>query len=319
MESLMESADFDTVIKKARKAFKRKDLLQAIDLFEEALEIEPDDIDAHEALATACYLVQDHAGAIEHFTRLTQLKPRDSTAWVNLGAIRNLRQEYQEAIKSLRNGIQRDGKNAEAYYNLGIAQKGLGQTSMAVSAYREAVRLDPDNVDAHVNLGNIYVDQVNYRKAKQHYEQALSVNPDFDRAKRGLALAQEMLNGGNAEMANPFGRLVNTDELDKKNATAASVRKLTAEERFADRQLIQLAAAESSNLAAHMLTHLKEHVEPSLMTLAKLIAQDAGQQRGMYEARLEYHQAVKFLNEIFGNWQVEFYKLKQNESDLAAK
>jgi tetratricopeptide (TPR) repeat protein len=319
MESLMESADFDAVIKKARKAFKKKDLLEAIDLFEEALEIEPDDIDAHEALATACYLAQDHAGAIDHFTRLTQLKPRDSTAWVNLGAIRNLRQEYQEAIKALRNGIQRDGKNAEAYYNLGIAQKGLAQTSMAVSAYREAVRLDPENLDAHVNLGNIYMDQVNHRKAKQHYEQALSVNPDFDRAKRGFALAKEMLDGGNAEMANPFGRLVNTEELDKRNAASTQVRKLTEEERFADRQLIQLAAAESSNLAAHMLTHLREHVEPSLMAVAKLIAQDAGQQRGMYEARQEYHQAVKFLNEMFGNWQVEFYKLKQNEADLAAK
>jgi tetratricopeptide (TPR) repeat protein len=319
MESLMESAEFDALIKKARKAFKKKDLLEAIDLFEEALEIEPDDIDAHEALATACYLAQDHAGAIEHFTRVTQLKPRDSKSWVNLGAIRNLRQEYQEAIKALRNGIQRDGKNAEAYYNLGIAQKGLAQTSMAVSAYREAVRLDPENVDAHVNLGNIYMDQVNHRKAKQHYEQALTVNPDFDRAKRGLALAQQMLDGGNAEMANPFGRLVNTDELDKRNAASAQTLKLTEEERFADRQLVQLAAAESGNLAAQMLKHLREHVEPSLMSVAKLIAQDSGQQRGMYEARQEYHQAVKFLNEMFGNWQVEFYKLKQNEAELAGK
>ena len=315
----MESADFDALTKKARKAFKNKDLIEAIDLFEEALEIEPDDIDAHEALATACYLAQDHPGAIKHFNRLTQLKPRDSTAWVNLGAIRNLRQEYQEAIKALRNGIQRDGKNAEAYYNLGIAQKGLAQTSMAVSAYREAVRLDPDNVDAHVNLGNIYMDQVNHRKARQHYEQALRVNPDFDRAKRGLALAEEMLSGGNAEMSNPFGRLVNTEELDKRNAAATHVRKLSEEERFADRQFIQLAAAESGNLTAQMLKHLREHVEPTLMTVAKMIAQDPGQQRGMYEARQEYHEAVKFLNEMFGNWQVEFYKLKQNEADLVSQ
>jgi tetratricopeptide (TPR) repeat protein len=319
MESLMESADFDALIKKARKAFKNKDLIESIDLFEEALEIEPDDIDAHEALATACYLAQDHPGAIQHFTRLTQLKPRDSTAWVNLGAIYNLRQEYQQAIKALRNGIQRDGKNAEAYYNLGIAQKGLTQTSMAVSAYREAVRLDPDNVDAHVNLGNIYMDQVNHRKAKQHYEQALRVNPEFDRALRGLALADEMLSGGNAEMANPFGRLVNTEELDKRNAMATNVRQLSEEERFAERQLVQLAAAESGNLAAHMLKHLREHVEPTLMAVAKLMAMDSGQQRGMYEARQEYHEAVAFLNEMFGNWQVEFYKLKQNEADLAAK
>lgn len=315
----MESAEFDALIKKASKAFQKRDLLEAIDLFEEALETDPDNVDVHESLAAACYLAQDHTGAIRHFTRLTQLKPRDSTAWVNLGAIYNLRQEYQKAVNALRNGIQRDGKNAEAYYNLGIAQKSLSQMSMAVSAYREAVRLDPDNADAHVNLGNIYMDQVNHRKAKQHYEQALRVNPDFDRAKRGLALAEEMLAGGNAELANPFGRLVDTSKLAERNANVAAGIQLTEEERFADRQLIQMAAAESGNLADQILKHLKHHVEPSLKTVARLIARDSGQQRGMYEARQEYHEAVQFLNEMVGNWQVEYQKLKQNEADHAAR
>lgn len=315
----MGSADFDTLIKKARKAFKNKELLEAIDLFEEALEIQPDDIEAHESLATACYLAQDHPGAIEHYTRLTQLKPRDSTAWVNLGAIHNLRQEYQKAVNVLRKGIQRDAKNAEAYYNLGIAQKNLAQISMAVSAYREAVRLDPDNIDAHVNLANIYMDQVNHRKAKQHYEQALSINPDFDRAKRGLALVEGMLAGGNAEMANPFGRLVDTSKLVERDAVVAQGPELSEDERFADRQLIQLAAAESGNLAAQMLKHLTEHVEPSLLAITKLLAQDVDQRRGMYEAREEYHEALQFLGSMFDNWQVEYEKLKQNEDELAAR
>ena len=315
----MESAEFDALTKQARKAFQNRNLIEAIDLFEEALDIKPDDIDVHEALATACYLAQDHSGAIEHFTRLTQLKPRDSTPWVNLGAIHNLRQEYQKAVIALRNGIQRDGKNAEAYYNLGIAQKSLAQTSMAVSAYREAVRLDPDNVDAHVNLGNIYMDQVNHRKAKQHYEQALRVNPDFDRAKRGLARAEELLAGGNAELANPFGRLVDTSKLVERDAVVSQGPALTEEERFADRQLIQLATAESGNLAAQMLKHLKQHVEPSLKAVAKLIARDADQQRGMYEARQEYHEAIQFMNELFANWQVEYYKLQQNEANLSTR
>ena len=190
---------------------------------------------------------------------------------------------------------------------------------MAVAAYREAVRLDPDNVDAHVNLGNIYMDQVNHRKARLHYEQALRVNPNFDRAKRGLALAEEMLAGGNAEQASPFGRLVDTSKLVERNVVAVQGPELSEEERFADRQLIQLAAAESGNLAAQILKHLKQHVEPSMSAVAKLIAKDPGQQRGMYEARQEYHEAVQFLNEMFGNWQVEFYKLKQNEADLTAR
>lgn len=315
----MAFTEFDVLAKNARRAFRKKNLLEAIDLFEEALELEPDDVGVHEALATTCYLAQDHPGAIRHFMRLTQLKPRDSTAWVNLGAIHNLREEYQEAIKASRKGIQRDGKNAEAYYNLGIAQKNLAQTSMAVAAYRESVRLDPDNADAHVNLANIYMEQVNHRKAKKHYEQALRVNPKFDRAKRGLALAEKLLAGGNAEMANPFGRLVDTSKLVERDAVVVQGPKLTDDERFADRQFIQLSAGESLDQAELLLKHLSERIEPCLLSLTRLLAQNPDQQRGMYETQQEYREAVNRMCELYANWEVEFFRLKKHETDILAK
>ena len=314
----MEPADYEALVKKARKAFRKEKLLEAIDLYEEALEVNPDDPDVHEGLATACYMAQDHPGAIKHFTRLAQLKPRDSTPWVNLGAIHNLRKEYTQAVDALRKGIQRDGKNAEAYYNLGIAQKNLTQISMAVSAYRECLRLNPDLIDAHVNLANIYMDQVNYRKAMQHYEQALSLDPTFDRAKRGLARAKAEMES-REELANPFGRLVDTSRLVEKDAVTEQGPELTEDERFADRQLIQLATAESGNMASHLWKHLSEQVEPALLNINRLLAQDAGHRRGMYEAREGFSESVRFLNELFVNWQVEYHRLKKHEEELAAK
>lgn len=314
----MDAGEFEATLKQARKAIKKQDYLEAIDLFEEVLESDPDNIDVHEGLATACYLAQDLPGAIRHFTRVTQLKPRDSTAWVNLGAIFNLQGDHQQAANSLRKGIQRDGKNAEAYYNLGIAQKNLGQTSMSVSAYREAVRLNPEMVEAHVNLANIYVDQVNFRKAIQHYELALKADPSFEKARRGLERARiRSENSGVA--ANPFGRLVDTSRLEQKSAPAEEGPELTEDERFEDRQLIQLATAESANLATHLWKHLTEHMEPSLLHINRLLAQDTKHQRGMYEAREEFCESLRFLKEVFANWQAEYHRLKQHEDEMAAE
>lgn len=308
-------SEAEALIKQARKALKNEDVLEAIDLFEEALELDPDEADAHEGLASACTMAQEYRGAIEHFKRVTQLKPRDARAYVNLGAIYNMQENYKDAAEFLRKGIQRDSKNADAYYNLGIAQKNLNQLSMAVSAYREAVRLNPEMIDAHVNLANVYLDQKNNRKAIEHYNAALAVDPKHDKAKRGLDHANGVVQKKKLD-ENPFGRLVDTDKLVEKGAETKVGRALSEDERFEDRQFVQLHAAESGNLAEHLWKHLRDRVEPALLEFNRIIAQDADQRHGLFETQEKLHTSVKFANEMFENWQKQFQSLKAHEAEM---
>lgn len=300
---------------KAKEAVKERNLLEAIDLYEEAIESDPDDAAAHEGLATACYLAQDFPGAIKHFQRVTQLKPRDGKAYINLGALYNLKQDYKEAAEVLRKAVQRDGRNPDVYYNLGIAQKNLKQLSMAVSAYRECLRLDAEMIDAHVNLANVYIEQNNHRKAVEHYEKALAVKPGYPRARKGLDHVRELMDKNKRE-ASPFGRLVDVDKLVAKDATIESGRSLSEDERFEDRQLIQLATAEAEDLATNLCSHLREHIEPSLLGISRILAQDPNARQGLYDAYAQYREALRFALKLFDGWQAEHHKLKKHEAEM---
>jgi tetratricopeptide (TPR) repeat protein len=310
------SDDLQTLCDTGRRAIRKGKFTDAIDLFRQAVELDPDDVDAHEGLATACYLGKEHDEAITHFNRITQLKPRDARAFINLGALYNLVERHKEAADSLRKGIQRNGKSPEAYYNLGIAQKNLTQNAMAISAYRECVRLKPEMAEAHVNLANLYFDQKNLRKAISHYEKALQAKPDFASAQRGLNhVRQQQVT--DKENANPFGRLVDESKLEKKGAAAKAVRQLTEEQRFKDRQLLQLTAAESANLAQQLNEHLKDRVEPVLLAIGRVMAQDIDYQQAMHDLREQYQSAVGRATAVNEGLVAEFATLRDHEAQMA--
>lgn len=308
-------SDYEQLCKQAKQALRNEEVLDAIDLYEEAVELDSDGVEAHEGLAMASYLAQEYTGAVEHFTRVIQLKPRDARAYVNLGAIHNLRGEYREAVAQLRKAVQRDMKNAEAFYNLGIAEKHLNETSMAISAYQSAVRLDPGMIDAHINLANLYVEQTNRRKAIEHYEAALKADPNCEKAKRGLDRVQNT-KAKSVVDDNPFGRLVDVSKLAEKGDNENSGRQLTDEERFEDRQFLQLNAAESLQQATALLTLLQDHIEPTLLETNRLIVMDVDNRQGLFETRRRLHQTLEAANELFTNWQAGHQQLLQHEADM---
>lgn len=308
--------DLLALCENGRKAIRKNKITDAIDLFRQAVEIDPDHVEAHEGLATACYLGKEHTEAVTHFIRVTQLKPREARAFINLGALYNLLERHKEAADTLRKGIQRDGKSPEAYYNLGIAQKKLAQTAMAVSAYRECVRLKPDMAEAHVNLANLYIEQKNLRKAIEHYELALQARPDFASAQRGLNHVRALQEQNKLE-ANPFGRLVDEQKLVRKDAVAKATRQLSDEERFDDRQLLQLVAAETGDLSQQMNEHLRTRLVPALLAISRVMAQDIDQQQAMHDLREQYQTSTRRTKKLFASLQAEFAKLRDHEAKMA--
>jgi Flp pilus assembly protein TadD len=309
------SDDLKNLCDEGRRAIRKSKFTDAIDLFRQAIELDPDEANAHEGLATACFLGQEYDEAITHFNRVTQLKPRDARAFINLGALYNMLERHKEAADVLRKGIQRDGKSPEAYYNLGIAQKNLSQNAMAISAYRECVRLKPDMAEAHVNLANLFVEQKNHNKGIEHYEKALQAKPDFPSAQRGLNHVRAEKDK-NKISANPFGRLVDEEKLAKRGEAAKAVRKLTEQERFDDRRILQLTAAESADLTTQLNDHLRNKMEPALLAIGRVMAQDIDHQQAMHELRDQYHSVCRKALKIFEKLSQEFATLRDHEARM---
>lgn len=310
------NADPESLCKQARRALRKGDGSQAIQLLRQAIEADGDYAGAHEGLGTACFLAKDYDGAIEHFTRASQLKPRDGKSLINLGAVYNRIGESQKAADALRRGIQRDSRSSEGYYNLGIAYRHLNDLSMAVSAYREAVRLNPEMAEAHHNLANVYVQMGNHRKAIEHYKHALEVKPSFERAVRGLRKAEEAASASKTEEG-PFGRLVN-EAAYAQRADEQVGRELTEAERFEDRQTIRAVSAEIAACTRVFLDHLKADMLSSLLSVSRDVSHGADLTRSSIADYEKFHDAIARSRQLRDELKQKIAELQAHERHMAS-
>ena len=295
------AADLESLTKEGRHLFRQGKHADAIRVFEQALQIAPDQFEIHEAIAAAHFVLKQYDQAIAHFTRVTQLKPMNAKAYINLGAVYNRMENFQQAADILKKAISRDGKAVEAYYNLGIAYRGTKQPAMAVNAYKEAIKLNPRMLDAMQNLGNSYLEMNNPKAAIEHYKHALEIDPDFVRAQRGLARAEETLNQASAAF-NPFGRLVEQNPV-KQVKLDVQLKKMTQEERLADRQTVRRLIIESQAATLQLFEHLRD----------KLLEDLAQLNRGVQKSRGEVHKSLFEANE---QYQTGFQKFQNLRTQL---
>jgi tetratricopeptide (TPR) repeat protein len=266
-------SELDALCQRAREHMQRREIPEAIAVYEQVLALDDRDARAHEGIATAAFIAGDLDRAETHFKRLSQIDPRRFDCLINLGAVYNRKQDYAAAVRTLQQALSKNRKSAEAYYNLGIAQKGLNQLAMAISAYKEAIRLSPQMAEAYQNLGNVYVDMGNFQQAVLNFKRALEINPQFEKARRGLA-ATQMRSEQQNQTANPFGRLVDTADIDRKRAEAEELRTQSSEERTADRAVVVRVAVAFEHAGHALLTHLREQLSPAILGVSHAFAQE---------------------------------------------
>lgn len=311
----MAAADLETLSKEGRHFFRHGKYPQAIKSFEQALEVDPDRADVHEAVATAYFIIKKYDLAIEHFTRVTQLRPTDANALINLGAVYNRQEEFQKSADVLKKAMSKDGKAVEAYYNLGIAYRGLNQLPMAQNAYKEALRLNPRMLDAMQNLANLLLEMNNPKAAIEQYKKALEINPDFERAQRGLALAEKALSQVKANFK-PFGRLVNETAL-RTAPTEIRARKLDELEHKNDRQVLRRLMIEMQATAQQLFEHLREHMDEDLTLLSRGVQASSREvSKLLFSSNDEFQVVLKRFHELRAELHRLAQELKKHEAEL---
>lgn len=299
----------ETLCGQACAALKQRDIQQAIDLYEQAIAADPHYLPAKQGLATACFLVRDYDRAIDIYQQIFRMDPRKSEPLVNLGAIYNRQGKYQEAVKVLRQALGKNMRSPEAFYNLGIAQKGMNQLSLARSAYKEAIRIAPDMAEAHYNLANLLMEMGHFGQAKLSFERALQIRPNFEKAGHGLKRAQNQLSAAK-EAVNPFGRLVNMDEVERRGAADHKFRTLSPQERFDDRSQVHRLSKESEQSAATVLNQLREELSPALLEMSRTMTEEEDLRSLLNEAT-HFKEALK---RFVHNSSLLFQKLDELKS-----
>jgi tetratricopeptide (TPR) repeat protein len=169
-------------------------LAEAIVRYQRAIELQPQDEDAHFSLAIAWARNKEFDKAIQHYTEAIRIMPGYVEAQINLGNLLANLGRLDDAIEHFQAALNTMPQSASAHNNLGTVLIRQGKTEEAIRCFREAVRLMPDYVEAHINLGNSLLSRGQADEGTKHLEEALKLRPGFEPAVLSLRRAQGRTN-----------------------------------------------------------------------------------------------------------------------------
>jgi len=159
-------------------------------------------------LGCAAYKRGDYAVAIENYNRAIKLRPDDPFLYNNRGLAYFELKKYDEAISDYTKAIELKPDYATAYYNRGLAyfKKGSWGNNEpfknAIADFSKAIELNPKFVDAYYNRGLAYnkfvhyynkpfsdEDEDKYNKAIADFNKVLELDPSYILALAGKANA----------------------------------------------------------------------------------------------------------------------------------
>lgn len=145
----------DKHLKRATQLYRQGRFADALREYHNALNIQPDNVDA--LFATAWLYQQqgkpEHAAA--SYKRIIELQPDNAEALNALGAIYHQYGGIPQAVNYYQQAIKVKPNFVEAYNNLGGALQRLYLTDEAAESYRHALKLEPGNATWELRIASL--------------------------------------------------------------------------------------------------------------------------------------------------------------------
>lgn len=125
--------------------------------------------------------------AIATLRKAVELVPDDAEAHNNLGNVLREQGRVSEAEAHYRRALVLQPTYVEAHYNLGYVLKEQKRVEEAETQYRRALELNPEYAPAHNNLGNVLKEQGRLTEACASFEAAIAIKPNLIESHYGLS------------------------------------------------------------------------------------------------------------------------------------
>ena len=168
----------------------------AVDLFEQALRVDPDYARAHAGLGEAFWRRYEMTGnqrwvesAFEECDRAVELDELDAAGHVCLGHLYNGTGRVEEAIRELELAKSLDPTSDQAVRGLADGYLAAGKFELAEETYKEAISLRSHYWAGYNWLGIFYLRQGRFEAAIENFEEVVGLAPDSYRGYSNLGAA----------------------------------------------------------------------------------------------------------------------------------
>ncbi len=151
---------------------------EAMALFQQALSLQADYVDAHINLGNALQATGNIAEAIRQYRQAIALDPNRPTVHLVLGTWLQSQGDLQEALVAYRRALALKPGYVEASINLGAVLHAKGQPDEALIHYQRALALRPDLTQIAMIVGALFQAKGRHNEALAVYQQVIAAHPD---------------------------------------------------------------------------------------------------------------------------------------------
>ena len=151
---------------------------KAIDLYNKAISIKPDNWEYHSNLGATYYMLGHNEEAEKAIKKALILNPRSAVSLNILGAIFHDAELYDEAIWVLKESLSIDPNQSPTHNNLAAIYYKQKRYEDTIATLKGALSVSPEDPSVHFNLGVCYCqgDKPNDTAAQKHHDILLKLD-----------------------------------------------------------------------------------------------------------------------------------------------
>ena len=162
-------------------------------VYEQVLQIDPENFDALHLLGVVAEQNGDHERSAQLIEQAIRMHPHHPSAYNNLGNAFKSMRRFDEAISAYQVAVRLRPDFPDALSNLGVALQAIGRSEEAFRCHERALALLPGSAEVHCNMGCTLQEMGRFDEAISRYNQAIHINSAYANAYWNKALALLLL------------------------------------------------------------------------------------------------------------------------------
>ncbi len=251
---------------RGNRAFARGAYGVAVSAYTGAVEADPENVVAREALASALSRMGRRRDSLEQIGWVIDNGHASAGTYYNYGAIHAELGEVDEALSGYETALRMDPDLIDANFNLALLLGELGRLSESEAYFDRVLELDPQDTAARVHRASVIADLGRSAEAAAELGAVLSVDPANSQALLALG-AVEAATGRPADALGRYATIIASSD-----SSTAESREAVARAHFESGRLM-MQGSELQDALEHLRTavEMMPRIAEARMTLARLL------------------------------------------------